>query len=116
MNSNQLPSGLADEAELCKKHGITYINEPITDLTLPSSASDFAATTKTWFNQISLGEKWVIHCRAGIGRSGMTAAAILMHNGVSGPEAIELITAARGTTIPDTDEQKHFILQLERYC
>ncbi|MEM6884289.1 MAG: protein-tyrosine phosphatase family protein, partial [Verrucomicrobiota bacterium] len=52
----------------------------------------------------------VAHCRAGIGRSSLCAAALLSHFGISGDESLKLIANARGLSIPDTQEQRDFII------
>ena len=63
---------------------------------------------------ISNGEHVVIHCRAGIGRTGMIASAVLMQAGYSSGEAIHMVSWARGALIPDTAEQNNWIKSLER--
>lgn len=49
------------------------------------------------------------HCRYGIGRASLLAAAVLVREGVDADEAWQRIGVARGHVVPDTDEQQHFI-------
>ena len=47
-----------------------------------------------------------IHCRSGIGRSSLLAAAVLAAAGVGVNAAFQQIEQARGLSVPDTPEQK----------
>src|SRR5262249_25284547 len=50
-----------------------------------------------------------IHCRAGIGRSGLVGAAVLLHCGFTVREAFAAISKARGVQVPDTAEQSEWL-------
>ncbi|MFT4110031.1 hypothetical protein, partial [Propionicimonas sp.] len=58
------------------------------------------------------GHGVAIHCRAGIGRSSVLAAAVLQLEGVPADEAWNLISHARGLPVPDTDAQRRFVDKL----
>ena len=47
----------------------------------------------------------VVHCRQGIGRSGLVAACLLVRKGISPGAAVEMVSAARGVSVPETTEQ-----------
>ena len=55
-----------------------------------------------------------IHCRQGIGRAALIAAAVLVHAGIDPQTAIRRISAARGSEIPETVEQKRWIADFEK--
>ena len=57
-------------------------------------------------------EHVAIHCRAGIGRTGIMASAVLVKLGVDPMEAMKQISLVRGVEIPDTQEQKEWVLSL----
>ena len=78
----QFDVGLADEKALCVTNGMRYTSFPITDRDVPQKA-DALALAATLHHDISNGEHVVIHCRAGIGRTGMIASAVLMQAGNS---------------------------------
>ena len=109
----QIDVGLADEESLCVKNGMRYTSFPITDRDVPQKA-DAIALAADLNRYISNGEHVVIHCRAGIGRTGMIASAVLMQAGYSSGEAIHMVSWARGALIPDTAEQNNWIKSLER--
>jgi len=105
--------GLEHEEKLCEERNISFIHFPIPDLTLPNPQNDFIDLTQRLHRLCSDGSRVLVHCRAGIGRTGMTCAAILMHNKLTAAEAIKSISEARGLSIPDTKEQTEFINALQ---
>ncbi len=111
--NEQFEVGLADEETQCISNGMRYTSFPITDRDVPQKA-DALALAATLYRDISNGEHVVIHCRAGIGRTGMIASAVLMQAGYSSGEAIHMVSWARGALVPDTGEQKIWIESLER--
>jgi len=46
-----------------------------------------------------------VHCRDGIGRSGLLGACVLSCLGVARDEPFAMLTRARGVTVPDTTSQ-----------
>jgi protein-tyrosine phosphatase len=52
------------------------------------------------------------HCRAGIGRSSLLAASLLIQSGFSPQDAFDAIEKSRGCPVPDTLEQRNWV---ERY-
>jgi protein-tyrosine phosphatase len=53
----------------------------------------------------------VVHCQAGVGRSSLIAGTVLVHEGPSPTEAWERIEAARGRPVPDTAEQRAWLVR-----
>ncbi|MFT7556288.1 MAG: hypothetical protein ACI9LO_002613, partial [Planctomycetota bacterium] len=108
----QVEVGLADEEMLCVRNSMRYTSFPITDRDVPQKA-DALALAATLHRDIDSGENVIVHCRAGIGRAGMIASAILIHAGYSSGEAIHAVSWARGALIPDTEEQVDWIRSLD---
>ncbi len=104
--------GLTEEASLCEKYNIDFINFPIQDVSLPRSETDFLSLVETLNSKINDQQKIVIHCRMGIGRSSVLASAILIRRGVPKDLVFELISEFRTLSVPDTEEQKNWILAL----
>jgi hypothetical protein len=102
--------GLELEAACCGRHGIAFLSFPIPDRGLPpgmDGAMRFAADVAGRYRSIA------IHCRAGIGRSSIMAAAVLVSGGTAPAEALFAIEKARGLRVPDTDAQRDWVLGLK---
>jgi protein-tyrosine phosphatase len=56
-------------------------------------------------SELSQGKNIAIHCYAGIGRTGMVAAGILMKQGQSVDLALLELSRIRGLRVPETLEQ-----------
>jgi protein-tyrosine phosphatase len=105
--------GLADEAEVCVAAGMRFHHYPIGDGGLPGQP-EFDYFIDTLVPVLRAGGFIVAHCRGGIGRSSITAAALLIRLGMEPVEAVRAISQARGFPIPDTMEQYDFIMGLGR--
>lgn len=104
--------GLASEELLCQKHGLKYHSFPIPDRGLPNTNLALELAEQL-YNEICKGSHIAVHCRAGIGRTGIIAGAILLHSGMSSTSAFELISKARGIRVPDTEEQENWLSSLK---
>ena len=101
--------GLAAEAKLCAQHGMQFHQFPIKDRGLPVSMKEFLCFTKMLFEKVTGGAHIVIHCRAGIGRTGIVAAGVMMHSGVNPEDGVKQISSARRVDVPDTQEQLDWV-------
>jgi len=61
------------------------------------------------YETIGRGVNTVVHCRAGIGRTGMVAVGVLLHAGLEPEAALEHVAKARGIAVPDTSEQRDWL-------
>ncbi len=97
--------GLQKEDAICKSHGISFINFPITDRDIPKTGDKADNLINHLTDKITEGYSIVIHCRMGIGRSSIIAASILLKNGSNADDAINSISKTRGINVPDTEMQ-----------
>jgi protein-tyrosine phosphatase len=102
--------GLQREAELCRSRGIDFISFPIPDRGVPESRRDATQIAQMLAAGLRDGRSMAIHCRAGIGRSSVIAACALTCSGIEPEEALRLISASRGLVVPDTDEQRDWVV------
>jgi len=102
--------GLQREAGLCEAQGIAFLSFPIRDRGLPE---DMSAALRFARDAAASGRTIAVHCRAGIGRSTLMAAAILVAGGLDAQACLAMIEQARGLPVPDTDEQRAWITGLE---
>jgi len=101
--------GLQRESELCRVNGIEFVSFPIPDRGVPEVrlAKELADSIA---QGVADGRSIAIHCRAGIGRSSLIAASVLICSGIEAGDALARIKEARGVSVPDTDEQRDWIL------
>jgi len=101
--------GLSEEAKCCKESTIEFLSFPIEDRSLPDSEGSLDAFIDSLDEKLKQGESIAIHCRAGIGRSSMLCACLLVRQGLSSESAFQKIQIARGCAVPDTAEQRKWV-------
>jgi len=104
---------LTEERILCEQNEIEFLSFPIPDRCVPDDKSFFDLVSNV-YHKITEGKKAILHCRGGIGRAGITATSILIRHGLSGNDAFREVSDARGVQIPDTEEQKFWVLDNEQ--
>jgi protein-tyrosine phosphatase len=102
---------LKDEANQVRAHGMKFLSLPIPDRQTPNSESELTTVLEKLDADLSAGKNALVHCRQGIGRSGLVTSCLLVTKGLSSSVAVERVIAARGTSIPDTPEQRRWIDQ-----
>jgi protein-tyrosine phosphatase len=103
--------GLAEEGAVAARNGIQFLSHPIPDANTPQRAASFRAFVAELADRLRGGEHIGIHCRGSIGRSSVTAACALIELGWKPEAALATVEAARGCPVPDTPEQKRWILR-----
>ena len=106
--------GLADEADLSRAQGLQFCEFPIPDLGIPKSSAAARELVDNLRSDLDVGKQIAIHCRQGIGRSGLIAAGVLIVSGVEPELSIRQVSAARGLSVPETAEQREWVLELAR--
>ena len=101
--------GLSDESQLCSAASITFHSFPIADRGVPTSAAALSQLACRLYHSSAGGRRITIHCRAGIGRSSLVAAAVLLHCGHTPEEAFSQISRVRGLPVPDTVQQADWL-------
>lgn len=96
------------ERLVCAEIGLTFTSFPIPDRDIPE-LGDFQSLVSGLAEELGNGTSIGVHCRAGIGRSGLVTCCILKIIGLDSPTAIRLVSEARGLAVPDTQSQIDFI-------
>ncbi len=96
---------LTSEAAQCRAQGIEFINFPIRDHSVPQFFLPFNQLIENLSLALNQDKTIAIHCYAGIGRTGITAASLLIKNGAQVDLALMDLSKARGLRVPETLEQ-----------
>jgi protein-tyrosine phosphatase len=97
------------EAQEAKARGMKFLSLPIPDRQVPNSESEVSAVLDRLDADLSAGKNVVVHCRQGIGRTGLVAACLLITKGLTPAVAIKSVSVARGNPVPETTEQRRWI-------
>lgn len=106
---------LSAEPRLSKTHSISFLSLPIPDRSVPPSRTEVTDLVRKLRNELEVGHNVMIHCRQGIGRSSLIAAAVLISGGVDPAAALHHISEARGVPVPETPAQHDWILHFTDY-
>jgi protein-tyrosine phosphatase len=96
---------LLGERQAAEDHALRFISFPIPDRGVPSSLLEAVSLIGRITAQLEAGKNVGVHCRQGIGRSGLIVAGVLIGAGTSPDEAVQIVSSARGMTVPETGEQ-----------
>jgi len=97
--------GLEQESQLASDSGIEFHSLPIPDRFVPGSTLDFQLLLERLHSKLNDGKTIVVHCRQGIGRSGLVAICLLLRAGENLNEAVRRASSARSVSVPETEEQ-----------
>src|SRR3984893_12575789 len=101
--------GLDREAGLCRDLDMEFIAFPVPDGGVPSSTREAMALAEAIVGCLNEGKAVALHCRAGIGRSTLVAACVLLLLGFAPGMAFDLIGKARGVKVPDIERQRDWV-------
>lgn len=100
---------MRDEASLCEQQGIAFLSYPIQDRDVPQQMNEAKSVIDSFARYVTEGKHIAIHCRMGIGRSALIAAATLVALGETTERAFAMIREVRGYEVPDTAEQREWV-------
>jgi protein-tyrosine phosphatase len=106
---------LIEEAECCSRQEVTYLSFPIPDRSIPPFAESTFIFLKQIQRQVSAGKHVVLHCRQGLGRAALIAASVLVLIGFSPDQALERLSSVRGYSVPETEEQRAWVVAFSQY-
>jgi protein-tyrosine phosphatase len=105
---------LTEESTQTHAQELDFVPIPIPDRGVPASSDAFLKAVGEIEQQLRAGKDVGVHCRQSIGRSALITAGILVQGGVTPAQALQRIERARGLPVPETAEQKTWILQLKK--
>jgi protein-tyrosine phosphatase len=96
MPDESLELDLEKEAEACKHQGIEFVSFGIPDRNVPASRLEACNLLQRLHGFLVAGRGVAIHCRQGIGRSGLMAGCLLILSGTKPEDAVAKKFRARG--------------------
>jgi len=100
---------LGEESDLARAHGLHFFSLPVEDRGVPVAWEAPSRVVANVGEMLRQGRSVAVHCRQGIGRSGMFAAALLIKGGSKPDDAFRIVGDARGLTVPETAEQREWV-------
>ncbi|MGC2108068.1 MAG: dual specificity protein phosphatase family protein [Candidatus Korobacteraceae bacterium] len=89
--------------------GMKFLSVPVRDRQVPESEAELQFALQEAGAALGSGKNVLVHCRQGIGRSGLFAACLLVDQGWSPEAATKQLSSVRGTSVPETAEQQQWI-------
>jgi protein-tyrosine phosphatase len=99
--------GIRNYARTAHRHGLELVKFPIPDAGVPDPAA-LRALAERLSAMLDRGSRLLVHCRGGLGRSGLVVAAVLVARGVAPDRAIRAVRSARPGAI-ETEEQARMV-------
>lgn len=112
-NNEAQTLGLNFEESALQKEGIDFINFQIKDHSVPQFILPFNQLVSVLLEDLKCGKNLAIHCYAGIGRTGILAAALMINLGESVDSALIKLSKVRGLRVPETIQQISWLHQYE---
>ena len=100
-----------DLGSLVLARGMAWHHLPVADQSVPSGnfMHAWSSLSKSLQRRLAAGEKIVLHCRGGLGRTGLIAALLLIDLGWGADAAIKLIRETRSARAIETKEQEEYV-------
>lgn len=101
--------GLEQEEAAARGAGIRFVSFPVADRGTPPDKEAFERLLEFLERSMAEGKRVGVHCRGCIGRSSVVAASLLVRSGLKNAEVWRMIASARGTSVPDTAQQRVWV-------
>jgi protein-tyrosine phosphatase len=102
--------GVPDLPDRVSATGMSWTHLPIRDVDVPDAAFD-AVWPEIFLDlsrRLHVGERVLLHCRGGLGRTGLVASLLLIEEGLDPEAAIRAVRAVRPGTI-ETRAQEDYV-------
>lgn len=114
VEAEELPGGRAPYAAAVAATRMSWVHLPIRDFGTPDAEFERAWRELAVLARLAAGETWAIHCRAGLGRTGLIASRLLIEAGYLPEAAIARIRAEHAAGAVETQAQSDYLFNLPR--
>lgn len=114
VEANELPGGHEAYAAAVAAAQMNWAHLPIPDFGTPDAEFEHGWRKLGLLDRLAAGEDWAVHCRAGLGRTGLVASRLLMEAGARPQEAIARIRAEHAAGAVETQAQNDYLFGLAR--
>jgi len=103
---------VSDLGERVEASGLRWLHLPIRDVSIPGPPFEAAWETagENLRSRLRSGDRILVHCRGGLGRTGLIAARLLIELGEAPDQALAQVRAARPGAV-ETREQERYVLE-----
>jgi len=103
--------GVQELGERIGAYGMRWLHLPIRDVSIPDAAFEAAwdEADEQILSGLGNGERILVHCRGGLGRTGLVAARLLIELGEAPAKALARVRASRPCAV-ETAEQELYVL------
>lgn len=101
--------GLEREEDAARRSGIRFVSFPVPDHGTPADTEAFERVLEFLERSVGEGKRIGVHCRGCIGRSSVVVASLLVRSGMKDADAWRQIREARGTSVPETTQQRMWV-------
>ena len=101
--------GVKDLGKQAESSGLAWHHLPIGDMAVPDAGFEerWLKSGPLFRKSLRGGGRLVVHCRAGLGRTGMFGARLLVELGIAPDAAIAAIRKARPGSIETVEQEEH---------
>lgn len=96
-----------------RERGAQVLHYPIVDVSVPTNSATFRVLIERLYAQVQAGEQILVHCKGGLGRTGLVVACLLVRLGHEAAAAVRITRETRKGTI-QTSLQEQWVYNFAR--